>query len=479
MKIESKILHQVIGPVIFTIFYFIEPLNGLNSLDMKILGILLWIAYWWITEPISIYMTALLPLVLIPTFTDISIKTIASGYSHPIVFLILGGFIFSIALQKAHLSERVALNLINLLGFSQKKIILSISLTVAFFSMWMSNSASTIVMLPIVNTILNIIHSSSEAAKENFAKCALLTLAYSASVGGIATIIGTPPNAVLVSQAYILGQREISLAEWMKIGVPVCVLGLVIINLLMPYIFKLKKESYSVEELKKEIKERIKNLGVLSYYEKWIICLFFIMVFFWIFKKSDWLNAILPIAKNITDTSVILFVSIILLMIRDKEKKYLLKWNQTMKEIDWGVLLLIGGGIALSAGLTKTNVINWIADFFSILDNFPILVTMILLALFTTFLTQVNSNTATSIILIPIFWVFAEKMNINPLMITTLIALASSTAFMLPVATVPNAIVFENKYIHIKDMIKAGLVLNIILPLLVSFLIYLKFKFIF
>ena len=467
-----KMIYKLIGPLIFIILSLIEPFENLNQTDMKILGLLIWMAYWWVLETIPLYITALLPLAIIPTFTEISAKTISVGYSHSLVFLVLGGSIFAVALEKTGLSERIALNLINLIGYSKKRIVLSISLTIAFFSMWMSNSASTVTMLPIVINILEKISTKSSKTDTNFIKCLLLCLAHSASIGGMATIIGTPPNAVLISQVKELGGIEISFFQWMKIGVPVSILCLIAMNLLMTnIIFKLDNKPLS-QSFKQSIKDRIKEIGKLSYNEKWIIFLFITMVFFWVFKKNTWLIEIIPISKNLTDTAIIMFVAISLFFIRDKQNNTIIQWKETMGKINWGVLLLLGGGIALSAALKKTQVVNWIGDFFSVFGIFPTLAILILLAVSTSFLTEVNSNTATSIVLIPIFWSFANNLGLDPLTVTIVIALSASTAFMLPTATPPNAIIFQDKYLTVKEMAKGGLLLNFTLPVVIAIFIY-------
>lgn len=466
-----KNIPLILGPLLFVTFISITPFEGLNAVDMAVFGLLLWMVVWWVKQVVAIHITALLPIAIIPIFTNISAKTLSLGYAHPIVFLILGGSLFAVAFEKTGLNKRIALAIINRIGFSKRKIILSISLSVAFMSMWISNSSATITMLPVVLTILHHLNANQDR-DVLYERCLLLVLAHSASIGGIATLIGTPPNAVLASQAKILGGVDIEFLDWLIIGLPMSIAGLTIMYFMMTrVIFKIKDDAIETTAIT-AIQADYQKLGKISYDEGIIIGLFVSVIFFWLFKSSDFLQSVLSIPGKLTDTNIIMLGAIALFVVKDRKKQTMLSWDEAVNKIPWAVLLLIGGGIALAVALKKTNIIAWLASYLDVIGIFPVLAVLILLALVVTFLTEINSNTATTIIFVPVVWALATSVGFDPMLLAVTVTVTASSAFMLPTATVPNAIICNSKAISIPDMIRSGLLLNLTIAPTFAILVY-------
>jgi sodium-dependent dicarboxylate transporter 2/3/5 len=438
---------------------------------MTVFGLLLWMVVWWVGQVIAIHITALLPIVIIPIFTDIQAKALSLGYAHPIIFLILGGSLFAIAFEITGLNKRIALSIINIIGFSKRKIILSIIIATAFISMWISNASATITMLPVVITIFNHVNQASTNDNSSYKKCLLLVLAHSASIGGIATLIGTPPNAVLASQAKLLGNIKIEFVDWLMIGLPVAITGLTIMYFMMTRVIFKITDDIDIN-LTKTIEKEYKELGKISYNEKIIITLFSIIIFFWLFKSSDFIKNLLPIAGSLTDTSIIMTGAILLFIIKGSQKTSILSWSNVVNNIPWSVLILIGGGIALTVVLKSTNIMPWVGSYIDFVGVLPLLALLILIALIITFLTEVNSNTATTIILIPVVWTLATNIGIDPMLLATTVAITASSAFMLPTATVPNAIIFNSNDISVMNMARSGVLLNLTIAPVFAILVY-------
>lgn len=467
-----KTISLILGPLLFIVALVIHPFDGLNTEDMTILGLLVWMVVWWVKQVIPIHITALLPIAIIPIFTEISAKTLSIGYAHPIVFLILGGSLFAASFEKTGLNQRIALAIIQRIGFSKRKIILSISLSVAFMSMWISNSSATITMLPVVLTILYHINNVSDKQDIVFERCLLLVLAHSASIGGVATLIGTPPNAVLASQAKILGGIQIDFVDWLIIGLPLMIAGLAIMNLMMTrVIFKISDQAIHSETIA-AIESEYHKLGKISRDEWVIISLFITIIFFWLFKTTDFLQHLLPITGKITDTGVMMIGAITLFIVTDHKQQAMLVWDDIVHKIPWSVLLLIGGGIALAIALKKTNIIHWLGSYLDVAGMLPLLLILVLLSLIITFLTEINSNTATTIILVPVVWALAINIGLDPMILAVTVAVTASSAFMLPTATVPNAIICNSKAISVPAMIRSGVLLNLTIAPTFALLIY-------
>jgi len=471
----SKKIGLIIGPILF-IFLLILPITLISENADKVIAIAAWMIVWWITEAVSISVTALLPLVVFPLLGIMDIKEVSGNYGSPIVFLFFGGFIMALALEKVNLHKRIALNIIKLTGTSPNKIILGFMISTAFLSMWISNTASTLVMLPIgLSVIQLLVHDDDGFTKndKNFALTIMLGIAFSANVGGIATIIGTPPNSVLIGFLEREYAIEISFLKWLTIGLPFSILMIgVIYIILVKFIYPNHLKSFNSSEF--IIQKEIDQLGNLKSEEKKVIGVFVFAILMWIFRTS--LNNAIPNFK-ITDTEISVWTAILLFVLpnsKQSEGKFILEWGDTSK-IAWGILILFGGGLALASGLSKTGLIDTIATGIASYKSIGILAVASLLIILMLFMTELMSNVALIAVLAPVVAGIAIGLEIPMLHILIPVAMASSCAFMLPMATPPNAIVFSSGYVKVKDMVKAGVFLNVISVLI----LILMFKFIF
>ncbi len=400
----------------------------------------------WVTEALPIYVTALLPLLIFP-FTDSELSDTLTGYADRIIFLFLGGFMLALAIEKSMLHKRFALHILRIVGADQKHLIGSFMIATASLSAWISNTATTMLMLPIALSII------SQVSNRRFATCLLLSIAYSASLGGLATLIGTPPNAILASLAKQLLDIEISFGKWLLVGVPVSIISLMVT---WSYLVNIgvKVDAKPLFD-KSIILTELNRLGSISRDEKIVAVVFGATAIAWITRGLLWKSY----APFIDDATIALFAALVLFLIPSRGGR-LLEWNDA-KKIPWGVLLLIGGGLSLASAFTATGLDLWLADRLMLTDMHHVMIIMLVVAI-TIFTGEIMSNTASAALLIPIGATIAGNLGIDPLLLMVPIAVATSYGFMMPVGTPPNAIIFASGYISIKDMVKVGLPLDLI-----------------
>ena len=421
------------------------------------LGIALWTALWWIFEAVPIPVASLLPLSLLPLFGILEPKVVGEKYGHPLVLLLLGGFLLSKAMEKSGAHRRIALMMVNACPPGEKFLILGFMVATAFLSMWISNTATTLMMLPMAMAVIQ--NSRSEALKVPL----LLGIAFAANVGGIGTPIGTPPNLVMMGAYKDLGHPELSFTEWMKFGVPVTLTMVLFIWLWL---------SRGITG-----KERIAlpDPGTWRTPEVRTLLVFILTALAWITRSEPfggwktWLD--LPQAN---DASVAFVAVIFLFCLPSGEKKgdRLLDWK-TANKIPWGMLVLVGAGLCLGEGFKQSGLSATIAGVFSGIENLPLLVILLGIALLVTFLTEMTSNTATTNVLMPILGAAATASDIDPILLMIPAAMSASCAFMLPVATIPNAVVFGTGEVSVRRMAREGLALNLIGAMVVSGICYL------
>ena len=463
----------IIGLSVLSIFIFSEPPEGLSKIGWLTAGVALLMTIWWITEAIPIYLTGIIPLILFPIFNISDLKLVASSYAHPLVLLFLGGFIIASAMEACGLHKRIALNILSLSGTSPSKIIAGFMIATAFISMWVSNTASTIMMLPIAVSVITIFSNQPNIRNENFAIPLLLAIAYSASIGGASTLIGTPTNIMLSSILSDSYNYEISFLDWLLIGFPVAIF-------LLPTVwFFLTNISFNVSKkksnaLERTIQEMRGEIGSPSFTEKIVATVFFLTATLWVLRRS--LNEIFDL--NLNDTSIGLLGALLLFLIPTSKTTRACNW-ETANKIPWGILLLVGGGIALSKAFNSSGLAMWIGEFSNYFYGYNIYLLIFIAVALIIYLTELNSNTATVATFMPILIIFAISINQNPLFFVIPATIAASCAFMLPIATPPNAVVFGSGKIAIKDMIKAGFLLNIISVVVVTIisLIFIKLVF--
>ena len=465
----NKIIPTLLGPLGFLcILLFFHP-EGLSEQANAVLACTIWIAVWWIFEVTDISVTALLPIVLFPLTGALDLKATTGAYGHKYIFLYMGGFFLAIAIEKWNLHKRIALNIINVIGSGISRIILGFMLATAFMSMWISNTATTVMMLPIgLAIILQLKDHPDTPENENeiFGKALMLAIAYSASIGGMATLFGTPPNLVLAGVVKELYDIEISFAQWIKFGLPISIILLFICWVyLTRFAFKFKLQNFPGGRA--EIKRLLHALGSWSK-EEILVCIIFALTAFCLIARQ-WLQNFIP---TLDDTIIAMTAGFFLFLIpANKKGRTLLTWKEAVK-LPWGVLILFGGGMALAAGFSQSGLAVWIGSQFTLLKGLPILLVLLLLIMSVNFLTEITSNLATTAMLLPILAPMAMSIDVHPYLLLVSATVAASCAFMLPVATPPNAIVFGSGYLKIKDMVKTGIWMNLISIILLTLFVY-------
>lgn len=456
-----KKIGLLIGPILFLIVYNL-PFTIINPEADKVIAVALWMIAWWITEAVSISVTALIPLTIFPLVGIMTMKAVAANYGSPIVFLFFGGFVMALALEKVNLHKRIALNIVKITGTSPDKVILGFMLATAFLSMWISNTATTVVMLPIALSVISLLINDEDGFTKNdknFALALMLGIAYAANVGGIATIIGTPPNTVMVGFMEQEYQTNISFLKWMMIGFPFSCLMIGIIY------FVLTKFAYPNNLGKRDvaktiINDQLNNLGKLQATEKRVLLIFAATIFLWMFRT--YVNEWLPFIK-LSDAGISMLAALALFTIPFKfnRSEFILEWKDTVK-LPWGILILFGGGLALASGLSGAGVIDFIGEVVSSNKTLTAVVVGSILIAVMLFMTELMSNVALVAIFAPVIAGIAIGLDQKILYLLIPITMASSCAFMLPMATPPNAIVFASGHIKVHEMAKAGIYLNII-----------------
>ena len=466
----KKSLYKILGPLVFVSTFFLSTPDEMSENGFRLLGVILWMAIWWISEVVPIAVTALLPIILFPSLNILNIQETGSNYGHKYIFLFIGGFILANAIQKWNLHKRIALNIILKLGGSTDKIILGFMLATGFLSMWISNTATTVMMLPIALSVINQLNDHPDTLEnENkvFGKALMLGVAYSASAGGIATLIGTPPNLIFAGFAQDNFNIEISFFQWMKIGLPISIVLMVFIWLLLTkYAFKLNKVGFPGG--KEEIKRLLFKMGKISNEEKKILFVFTLTILCWIFRKNT-INLLIP---NFDDSMIAISSAIILFILPSKDKKEpILKWKDAVT-IPWGILLLFGGGLSIAKGFQSTGLDTWIGEQLTFMTFTNSFIIILIVVAGVNFLTEMTSNMATTAMLLPVMIPIANLMQINPYLLLVGTTLAASCAFMLPVATPPNAVVFGSRLLKISDMVKTGIMINIFSIILILIMVY-------
>lgn len=469
----------LIGLIIFVLIIIAPNIPGLSPEGQRMLAVAALMAFWWVTEAVNISVTALLPLVLFPVLGIADAQQAASPYANHLIFLFMGGFMIAIGIQRWNLHKRISLLTIRLIGFSQSKLLLGFMVSTAFLSMWISNTASTMIMVPIAMAVLDRTgQNSGDSVKiSGFGTALMLGTAYSASVGGIATLIGTPPNLILANTLETMYGYRINFSDWLIVGVPIMVIFLPLIWLYLSRItFKLSRSDFSEGE--DIIREELKNLGPMTTEEKRVLIIFSMTVLFWIFSEpknfgSVTIPGLRSLFSGISDATIAMFGAILLFFVPAGKSKggRLLHWKDA-QQLPWGILILFGGGLALATGFKVTGLAEWIGTRVESFAGFPHVVLTVIVITIIIFLTELTSNTATTAMILPILAGIAIGIGENPLLLMAPAAIAASCAFMLPVATPPNAIVFGSGQVTIPVMAKKGLFLNIMGIVLITIITY-------
>jgi len=456
-----KKIGLVLGPLLFLIGYNF-PFEIINPEADKVIAVALWMIVWWITETVSISVTALIPLTIFPLLNIMDIKTVSANYGSPIVFLFFGGFVMALALEKVGLHKRIALNIVKLTGTSPNRVILGFMIATAFLSMWISNTATTVVMLPIALSVIALLTNDEDGftkGDKNFALSLMLGIAFAANVGGISTIIGTPPNTVLVGFIEQEYETQISFFKWMMMGVPFSCLMIGVIYLIL-VVFVYPNNLSKLSKSRDIISEELAKLGPIRKKEMRVVVIFLVTIFLWVFRI--YINEYVPFIY-LTDAGISMLAAFALFSIpfNFNTGVFSLDWKDTQK-LPWGILILFGGGLSLASGLSTTGVIDFIGTVVASNEGISAIVICSILILIMLFMTELMSNVALVAIFAPVVAGIAIGLDYDILHMLIPITMASSCAFMLPMATPPNAIVFASGHIKVHEMAKAGVLLNFI-----------------
>lgn len=447
--------------------YFLNPF-GVSDKAALVLAVAGLMITWWVTEALPMPVVALLPLILFPLLRINDIKSTATAYSNEVIFLFMGGFMLGLAIEKWNLHRRIALNIVRLTGTSGDRIILGFILATGALSMWLSNTATTMMMFPIALSVIHVMkeNNKGEGNIRNFSLTIMLAIAYASNIGGIGTIIGTPPNVAYKTHIKETFNYEIGFGDWMLIGTPLAILLLVVLYWVMvKWLFPNRIRSDN--NTKQLIKNEIDQLGPVSVAEKRVLIIFICTALLWIFRQ------LINEAQNLftLDDNIIAIACAVALFIcpsgsKEETKDSLLEWSDTSK-MAWGILLLFGGGIALAKALEGAGLMEqlgtWLAQFSG--NGFALLLIIVTVSLF---ISEVMSNVAQVIIFAPVVSSLASAMGMDPLLLGIPMTLAASCASMLPMGTPPNAIVFSSGQIKLKQMLKAGFVMNIVSIILIT-----------
>jgi len=460
-----------LGPAIAIILILLPPPHGLSIPGWHTAAIGIWMAVWWLTEVIPMSVTALLPIILFPLLGVLNISEATKPYANPLIFLFLGGFLIAMAMQRWNLHRRIALNIINFTGTKPSGILWGIIIASAFLSMWVSNTATALLMLPIGTSIVALASETAsvnmQESIENFEVVLVLSIAFACNIGGMGTIIGTPPNALLVGLLNQNYHYEISFWDWMKVGVPIVVVSLP----MMYWILTRWAFPVQIKELpggKNFLRSEMKRIGPMSGAEKKVALVFGLAALFWIFRPL--INKVIP---GLSDAGIAIIAGVVLFVIPEnfKENLFIMDWAQARK-IPWGILLLFGGGLSLAAGIEQSGLAKWIGQVVGGLSQWPIVLLVIVVIIVTIILTQLASNTGTAAAFLPVLASAAIGIHQNPLLLTVPAALAASCAFMLPVSTPPNAIVYSSEKVSLQQMVRAGLWLNVLFVFLLTIVVF-------
>ena len=456
----------LIGPTLFLYFLLLNPLT-LAPLQCKALAISVMMIVWWITEAIPMPVVALLPLVAFPLLGISKFSVVASSYSNEVIFLFMGGFMIGLGIEKWNLHKRIALNIIQFTGTGGNKILLGFIFSTGLISMWLSNTATTMMMFPIALSVITVVGNMNIDNKnaKNFSLCIMLSIAYASNFGGISTIIGTPPNVAYVSFISNKYSFDIPFLSWMLLCTPIAILLLVSLYFLLITLYPNKIKSSS--EMSLLVKSELEQLGPISIPEKRVLTIFILTASLWI--SREFINRF-GVVK--LDDNMIAVFGAILMFLTPSGKSFhkterLLGWSDTTK-MAWGILLLFGGGMAMAGGLEKVGLINSLGNWMSgFTDGSSVLVLIISITIISIMLSEVMSNVAQVIVLAPVVTAMTQSLNLDPLLLGIPMTLAASCASMLPMGTPPNAIVFSSGHIRLKEMLTTGFIMNLISIILI------------
>jgi len=462
----KRIYKLSLGPIVFLLLLFLVPLDYSQT---KVIGVAGWMITWWITQVIPIGATAILPMVLFPALGVESLKSVTANYANPIIYLFFGGFVLGLAIERWNLHQRLALAILKKSGNQPRMIIMGSMMATAIMSMWISNTASTMMMLPIGLSITQLLQDQfpSEKACNQFTLCLLLGLAYAANIGGIATLIGTPPNLVLAALAGETLGIEIGFTNWLMMALPLTIALFFLAHFVNTRIL-FRVQSERLMGIRELLNQKIEKLGPQGSGEKRVQLVFIVTALLWIFRTP---LSKLPGMDFLSDPLIAVASAVSLFVIPSGERGALLIWEDT-RSLPWDILLLFGGGLSMASGLASSGLVELLGTVLSDSNSIPWFLVIVIIVLAAIFFTEGMSNVALVSILVPIAFAVAIPLGGEPLELAIPLTIAASCAFMLPIATPPNAIVFSSNCITMQQMMRAGFLLNLLAAAIISVYAY-------
>lgn len=475
----SKNIKLLLGPLLAAIIYLFFDLVPGNPLVTKMAAVAIWMAVWWLTEVVHLAVTALLPVILMPLLGIADSKTTAFQYMDPIIFLFIGGFIIAFAIERWSLHQRIALKILMVVGTSPSRILFGVMSTSFLFSMWISNTATVMMLISAVLAVIVQIekHFSEEHHSHKMATALLIGLAYSATIGGMATLVGTPTNMIFLREynEKFPQNHDMNFLSWFIIGFPLALVFLLIAFFVLKKMF-IKKEAELIID-KQYFRDAYQRLGKMTYEEKVVSLVFCLTAILWFTRENidfgflmlkGWSN-LFPDKNFLSDSTVAIFMAVLLFLIPSKTEKgrAIITWEDVAK-LPYDIVLLFGGGFAMAKGFEISGLSNWFALQLKFSPETNVYALIFALCIIITIISEFASNVACIQLMIPILLAIQKTMGVHPLMLMIPATLAASLGFMLPVATAPNTIVFGSKRLRVKDMLRAGLLLDMIGILLIT-----------
>jgi sodium-dependent dicarboxylate transporter 2/3/5 len=476
--ISKKYIGLAVGVIAFTVILLLPEPAGMSPQAKSAAAVVVLMSIWWITEAIPVFATAFLPLALYPILEILPASETAVNYGHNYVLMMLGGFFLGKAIETQNLHKRIALVIINIFGISRQRILLSMMIATAFLSMWIANVTAAVMMFPIAMSIISKEEDELNSGKSTFGTALMLGIAYSATLGGLGTLIGTPTNLILIGilEKLFPSAPPITFFTWLKIGLPIL---LVFLPVFCYYLIKYFRVNGNLSSDDTIIKKELSALGKATTGEKRVIYVCLIAIFGWVFREdlvfgevviSGW-GSILGLSGYVHDSTVAMIAALLLFILPADKEKRLLDWKSA-SQVPWGVCMIVGGGYAIAAGFESTGLADWLGIQLAFISSYPFLIVLILVIGFVMIFTEFNSNTATANILLPVLASMAVAAGMNPLLLMIPATVASSLGFMMPAGTGPNTVIFGSDRVTVSDMVKCGVWLNLISLVLLTILLY-------
>ena len=467
---HRQLIGLLAGPLLFASILLLPSPDGMSPEGQWVAATAALMAVWWLTEAIPVPATALLPILLFPLLGVLDGGAVTRAYGHHLIYLFLGGFLIAVTMEKWNLHHRIALHTIRMVGVTPRRIVLGFMLATAFLSMWISNTAATMMMVTIALAVLHEISHEVEnqPGEFRFATALVLGIGYAATIGGVATLIGTPPNAIFAGVVEKTYGYSVGFLDWMRFALPLSIVMLVLAWFYLTRIL-FRSEIAHLPGGRDFIRQQIAGLGPMSREEKAVGIVFVSVALLWVLRGLY----SLPALSMIKDSTIAIAGALVLFMIpvNLKKREFLLDWK-TAVTIPWDIIILFGGGFALAQGFSDTGLTGWLAERLTVLQGVEVLLVIGAVVLLVIFLTEITSNTATASLLLPVTGALAQATGVHPYGMMVAAVVAASFAFMLPVATPPNAIVYGSRYVTVMQMAKAGIWLNLTGAVMITAFVY-------